>query len=413
MSPILKRDIHEQLKHAKRLALAAAGRSSGDERYDQQHQNEYDWEDGHGDVARTAAASASRSSIHLSPKREISYASGSNPRQGIGVDDIGGDPIAGEWREPMASDSGLAVGRRKSLPINTTWDRDSDIYGYSDLRKQEEDSLVKYPGYSDTGVYPPSMGQLELHHDHTGRDGLHRVSSQLADDSHGPANKLVDLRNLLFEVSYISMTGGMQILTHVQSTPSLLVLIVALVFTGQLLEHLARWRVFLRVDELFILVPMLGNLKGNLEMCLSARLGTSANIGELDGRRSRRRLLSANLTLLGLQALLISCLAAIISFVLGLLTIHRLGDIDNVPAQAGDGTGGSVFTEPGLGAGDDSEWHEGYTRPGFKQLMMVLATGMGSAGLSSAVLGSFMSSVIVLCRWGGLDPGPFFHLLHL
>ena len=195
---------------------------------------------------------------------------------------------------------------------------------------------------------------------------------------------------------------------NTQSTPSLLVLIVALVFTGQLLEHLARWRVFLRVDELFILVPMLGNLKGNLEMCLSARLGTSANIGELDGRKSRRRLLSANLTLLGLQALLISCLAAIISFVLGLLTIHRLGDIDNIPSTGAGGVGAGMSGEPGLGVGDDSEWHEGYTRPGFKQLMMVLATGMGSAGLSSAILGSFMSSVIVLCRWCGMDPGQSF-----
>lgn len=141
---------------------------------------------------------------------------------------------------------------------------------------------------------------------------------------------------------------------------------------------------------------MLGNLKGNLEMCLSARLGTSANIGELDHRKTRRHLVSANLTLLGLQALLISCLAALISFVLGLLTVHRLGDTPEgvVPPL-----------DPGLGVGEDSEWHEGYTRPGWKQLVMVLATGMGSAGLSSAVLGGFMGSVIVLSRWKGVDPG--------
>lgn len=169
-------------------------------------------------------------------------------------------------------------------------------------------------------------------------------------------------------------------------------------FTGELLEHLARWRVFRRVDELFILVPMLGNLKGNLEMCLSARLGTSANIGELDHRRTRRALLIANMTLLGLQALLIASLAGVISFVLGLLTIHRLGDTDmNIPT-------GPILVDPGLAVGEQ-EWHEGYTRPGFKQLVMVLATGMGAAGLSSAVLGSFMSSVIVICRWWGIDPG--------
>lgn len=52
----------------------------------------------------------------------------------------------------------------------------------------------------------------------------------------------------------------------IQSTPSLLLSLVGLVFTGQLLDHLAVWSVFRRVDELFILVPVLGNLKGNLEM---------------------------------------------------------------------------------------------------------------------------------------------------
>lgn len=191
-----------------------------------------------------------------------------------------------------------------------------------------------------------------------------------------------------------------------QSTPSLLLSLVGYVFTGELLEHLARWRVFRRVDELFILVPMIGNLKGNLEMCLSARLGTSANIGELDHRHTRRALLTANMTLLGLQALLISCLAAVLSFVLGLFTVHRLGD---VPPGAVGGMNSTVPgspVDPGLAVGEQ-EWHEGYTRPGWQQLVMVLATGMGSAGLSSAILGSFMSSVIILCRWCGVDPGAF------
>ena len=157
---------------------------------------------------------------------------------------------------------------------------------------------------------------------------------------------------------------------------------------------------------------MIGNLKGNLEMCLSARLGTSANIGELDHRVTRRALLTANMTLLGLQALLISSLAAFISFLLGLLTIHRLGDVGSPGLGVGVGAEvvvnstrveGVTLVDPGLGVGE--EWREGYTRPGLKQLVMVLATGMGAAGLSSAVLGSFMSSMIVLCRWAGLNPG--------
>jgi hypothetical protein len=62
-----------------------------------------------------------------------------------------------------------------------------------------------------------------------------------------------------------------------QATPSLLLSLLGLIFTGQLLDHLARWQVFKRVDELFILVPILTNLKGNLETCLGAKLGTAVS----------------------------------------------------------------------------------------------------------------------------------------
>ncbi|RXK36308.1 hypothetical protein M231_06444 [Tremella mesenterica] len=204
-------------------------------------------------------------------------------------------------------------------------------------------------------------------------------------DKASGVTKLRDLSSLLFE-----------------ATPSLLISLVGLVFTGELLEHLARWTVFRRVDELFILVPMVGNLNGNIEMCLSARLGTSANIGELDKRHTRRGLLLANLTLLCLQALLISAIAGFLSFLLGLATVHRLGDTPPV------GTSGNQTLveegDPGLAVGEQ-DFREGYTRPGWQQLTMVLATGMCSAGISAAVLGSFMSSVVVISRWAGVDPG--------
>lgn len=205
MSPILKRDIHEQLKHAKRLALAAAGRTSDDDTYD--HQGEYDWEDGHGD-ANVTRASTSRlslsSSLANSPKRELSYASGSNPRQGIGVEDVGGDPMAGEWREPMSSPGVLRADAAKKRSMDKVWERDT--YGPVEMRDTEEDNLVKHAGYSDTGVYPPR--RHSHHQDAAGRDGLHRVTSLSADDSHSPANKLVDLRNLLFEVSLYNSDRG-------------------------------------------------------------------------------------------------------------------------------------------------------------------------------------------------------------
>ena len=90
------------------------------------------------------------------------------------------------------------------------------------------------------------------------------------------------------------------------------------------------------VDELFILIPMLNNLKGNLELVLSARLGTAAHIGVLDRRATRRTLVTGSLSLLQLQALCVSALAAVVSFVLG----QALPDTAVSSGDAGDRTEG-------------------------------------------------------------------------
>lgn len=51
-----------------------------------------------------------------------------------------------------------------------------------------------------------------------------------------------------------------------------------------LIQH---WPVFKEVPEVFILVPALLGLKGNLEMTLASRLSTQANLGNLDTARSQ------------------------------------------------------------------------------------------------------------------------------
>lgn len=45
--------------------------------------------------------------------------------------------------------------------------------------------------------------------------------------------------------------------------------------------YFQQWIVFREVRELFILVPALLGLKGNLDMCLASRLSTQANLGNL------------------------------------------------------------------------------------------------------------------------------------
>ena len=73
------------------------------------------------------------------------------------------------------------------------------------------------------------------------------------------------------------------------------------------------------IDELIIIIPVILNLKGNLEMNLSARLGTAANIGELDDPKTLRRIALGNLSLLQVQATVVSFVAACVSFILALV----------------------------------------------------------------------------------------------
>lgn len=73
-----------------------------------------------------------------------------------------------------------------------------------------------------------------------------------------------------------------------------------------------------RIDELVILIPVILNLKGNLEMNLSARLGTAANTGLLEAEGVRREIVIGNLMLLQVQATAVSSVAACFAFLVGL-----------------------------------------------------------------------------------------------
>ncbi|GAA6074433.1 solute carrier family 41 member 2-like, partial [Tachysurus ichikawai] len=57
------------------------------------------------------------------------------------------------------------------------------------------------------------------------------------------------------------------------------------------------WDAFKYITEIFILVPALLGLKGNLEMTLASRLSTAVNVGKMDSPIEKWNLIIGNLAL--------------------------------------------------------------------------------------------------------------------
>ncbi|KAF5343539.1 hypothetical protein D9758_012934 [Tetrapyrgos nigripes] len=194
-----------------------------------------------------------------------------------------------------------------------------------------------------------------------------------------------------------------------ESAPTLLLTTIGLLFTGELLDQVSRWRAMREVDQLIMIIPVVLNLKGNLEMNLSARLGTAANVGELDDPVVRRKMIFGNLTLLQVQATVVSFVAACVAFLLGFIVPRTTEPEATTPSpDAVQNATRSVIgvlmdlavrrPRPSLPPVDTSR------KTGFHTFVMVASTGMSAACLSGLVLGSFMCGLIVLCRHFGRDP---------
>lgn len=138
-----------------------------------------------------------------------------------------------------------------------------------------------------------------------------------------------------------------------------------MVAASLLLDVVQHWPVYQHVSEVYILVPALLGLKGNLEMTLASRLSTHANLGHLDSKRQQWSLILGNLTLIQCQAIVVGLLASIAAVVFGWVPKGKFS---------------------------------------INHALLLCASSVGTAFMASFLLGLVMVGVILLSRRFNINP---------
>ncbi|KAJ1801299.1 hypothetical protein LPJ59_000394 [Coemansia sp. RSA 2399] len=165
----------------------------------------------------------------------------------------------------------------------------------------------------------------------------------------------------------------------VEVMPALLVSVAGSVLAGYILGQIQDSRAFGAIPALFIMVAVLMNLKSNIELNMSTRLSTLANLGALDNRSEGIRTMRSNIELLLLQATVVGLSVGLISALLSLASSN--------------------------GEDSNSSIHEGHGIMDFvKETNVLLAAGLGCSVIGCAVIGVLISATVAASNALGIDP---------
>ncbi|XP_028042536.1 solute carrier family 41 member 1-like [Bombyx mandarina] len=89
---------------------------------------------------------------------------------------------------------------------------------------------------------------------------------------------------------------------------------------GLVLGKVRDWDVFINISAIFVLVPSLSGLKGNLDMCLASRLSTQANLGNMDSTKEVISMVVGNISLVQVQAIVAATVVSIFAIVVNTIT---------------------------------------------------------------------------------------------
>jgi len=102
-----------------------------------------------------------------------------------------------------------------------------------------------------------------------------------------------------------------------EALPSLIISVIGLTVSGWLLNIVMGWEVYENISELIVLIPILLNLKGNLEMNLASRLSTESNLGHLDTYEMGKDIIVGNMVVLQAQAFIVGSISGLFAWFMG------------------------------------------------------------------------------------------------